>query len=205
MEDKTNQLSDTLYNCLFADDPIYFEKMKSNSAISWIYNQENPTYEKINSIIHDEEIESRIRFLASYIAIKKGLQIKEKYYFGTILEIPVKSWYDILAFYSDLKARYYNFSGAKIIYEGGNKQIDELIKNTNKISEAVCNVIGPWEKARLDKPKGNIARFSYLVSDGLYFGQGPIDLMSKDKMGSSILASGSKLMLRLINSTDKKV
>jgi hypothetical protein len=191
--------NDILYNSLFADDIKYYTEMSDHPAISWINKNETITKRALMDIVNDDKAESRIKFLSAYYALKKSVKIDEKIYFGTILEVPVNGKYDILAFYSDLTARYYNHGNNVIVYEGGKSDIDKIIDETNSVSKAVCRVIGPWEDKRLPRPTGDTTRFTYLMSDGLYFGQGPIDEMSKDEMGSAILGSGANLMSQLIS------
>lgn len=196
-------LNDVLYNCLFADNSEYFKAMNDNECISWIYKGQKPSSEQLEMWANDESIESRIRFLNLYSAMKIGLKIQRKLYFGTVLEIPMHGGYDILAFYSDKSARYYNYSGSSIIYENGNDAIENAVNKANEISIKVCNVIGPWDGKRLDRPTGSIARFTYLMSDGLYFGNGPLPEISKDPMGSAIMISGAELMHVMIEQSKK--
>ena len=191
-------LDRVLYNCLFADDQRFFENMKDLEALSWIYAGEQASLERIRRICTDEGIESRVKFLAAHTALQQGIALEEKLYFGSILEVPMGGGYDILAFYADSRARYYNHAGSAIIYEGGIADVDAAIAKTNEVSKAICQVIGPWEGPRLEPPTGTLARFTYLNSDGLYFGQGPVAEMSKDRMGSVILGSGAELMSTLI-------
>lgn len=196
---QTQQLNEKLYNCLFADDPKYFSDMSDIECISWIYSGLIPENKELVDWAKDETIESRLRFLCLYSALKRNIKIDEKIYFGTILEVPINNGYDIIAFYSDKKARYYNYSGAAVIYENGNLNIDSVIDRVNNISIKVCNEIGPWEGDRLPRPRGSTARFTYLMSDGIYFGNGHISELSKDPMGSAILISGAEIMKLLID------
>jgi hypothetical protein len=190
---------DLLYGSLFADDARYFETMRDHPVISWIFSGQKIDEARVQSIIGDNDVESRMKFLVSSYALKSGIRIPGTTYFGSILEVPLQGGYDILAFYADDRARYYNYSNKAIIYEGGSVSINTLIDTANTVSKGVCQVIGPWEKERLPRPTGSTARFTYLMSDGLYFGQGPLDALSRDQMGSAILSSGARLMRGLID------
>ena len=196
-------LTDDLYDSLFADDPDVFTKLKDHPAISWIYENKTPTIEELEVLAENQSEESRIRFLSLYTALQRGLKINKKVYLGTIMEVPVNRGYDGLAFYSDKRARYYNYSGKAIIYEGGRDTIDDAIERANSVSIQVCNRIGPWDKERLAKPNGNIWRFTFLISDGLYFGQGPLDALNNDEMAAAMIRSGSEVMKALTNETQK--
>ena len=196
-------LNDDLYNSLFADDPDDFIKMKDHKAISWIYEKRKPTIDELESIANDNSVESRIKFLALYTALKHGLTINKKMYFGTILEVPMEGGYDVLAFYSDRTARYYNYSGKAVIYEGGRTIVDDTIEKANSVAVQVCNALAPWDKERLPRPKGDVIRISFLVSDGLYFGNSSIKTIGNDQMASAIFGNGANVMKALLNETDK--
>jgi len=199
----TVALDDDLYNSLFADDPDDFIEMKDHRAISWIYEDRTPTIDELETIANDNSIKSRIRFLALYTALELGLKISKKIYFGTIIEVPVKGGYDVLAYYSDKTARYYNFSGTSIIYEGGKTLVDNCIEKANSGAIQVCNVLEPWEKERLPRPRGDVFRISFLVSDGLYFGNSSIQEIGNDQVVSTIFRNGVEVMKVLVNETNK--
>jgi hypothetical protein len=97
-------LNEDLYNSLFADDPDDFIKMKDHQAISWIYENRSPTIDELESIADDNSVESRLKFLSLYTALKQGLKSNKKTNFGTVLEVPMEGGYDVLAFYADLRA-----------------------------------------------------------------------------------------------------
>jgi hypothetical protein len=199
----TSILNDDLYNALFADDPDDFIQLKDHPAISWIYENRTPALAELELLAEDQSVESRIRFLALYTALQRGLKISRKVYLGTIMEVPMDRGYDVLAFYSDKRARYYNYSGKAVIYEGGRDAIDDSIEKANSVSIQVCNRIGPWDKKRLPKPNGNIWRFSFLVSDGLYFGQGPMNALNTDELAAAMIRSGAEVMKTLTNEAQK--
>lgn len=198
-------LDDVLYNSLFADNPDNFINLKDHKAISWIYENRIPTIDELENVAIDNSVESRLKFLALYTALKQGLKIRTKTYFGTVLEVPMEGGYDVLAFYSDLRARYYNYSGKAVIYEGGRSNVDDTIASANLVSIQVCNALGPWEKERLAKPKGDVIRISFLVSDGLYFGNSSIKTIGNDQMASAIFGKGAEVMKALLSETNKPV
>jgi hypothetical protein len=119
------------------------------------------------------------------------------------MEVPVEGGYDVLAYYSDLTARYYNYSGKAIIYEGGKPFVDNCIEKANSVAIQVCNVLGPWEKERLPRPRGDVFRISFLVSDGLYFGNSSIKEIGNDQAVSTIFRNGVEVMKALVNEADR--
>jgi hypothetical protein len=61
-------------------------------------------------------------------------------------------------------------------------------------AQAAVDRIGPWEKPRVAPPTPGMIRMSFLVSDGLYFGQGLLDVMQKDELAGPIIAAGTELL-----------
>lgn len=196
-------LNEKLYNVLFADRIDDFTAMKDHAAISWIYSGKTITLNEINAIIADPAIESRLKFLACYSAVSRGVAVPAGTYFGGIIEYPIDKGFDILAYYADGSARYYNHAGHSVVYHNETPSIDEAIKTCNMISEKVVESIGPWEKPRMPRPSAGIVRFTFLVSDGLYLGQGPLKDMMGDQMGNAIVGGGINLMKELIKAVPK--
>ncbi len=79
-----------------------------------------------------------------------------------------------------------------------NKHIDETANNLTKTlfvnSQKIVDQIGPWDKPRRPHPTKGNARITFLVSDGLTFGEGPINVLFNDPMGASALKSAMQLM-----------
>ena len=68
-------------------------------------------------------------------------------------------------------------------------------------SKPIVAVIGPWDKDRLKAPrKGNI-RMSFLVSDGLYFGEGPMGQMQREQMAAPLIEAAVALLQKLVKKT----
>ncbi len=72
--------------------------------------------------------------------------------------------------------------------------VNQLIGDLFAKAMDVVKQIGPWDKPRLRNPtKGNL-RISFLVSDGLYFGEGSMDVLFNDKLASPTLTAATSLM-----------
>ena len=65
-------------------------------------------------------------------------------------------------------------------------------------SQNVVDRIGPWDQDRLAPPGENQVRMTFLVSDGLYFGQGPFDVLENDTIGGPVIAKATSLLEALI-------
>jgi hypothetical protein len=105
---------------------------------------------------------------------------------------------DILAAYTDHSARYFNYSGAAIIWEHPDtsldRQIDRLLETANKI----LLQIGVWEGPRPPAPPTGHARISMLAPAGLFFGQAPLETLASDPLAGPAVTAATQLMQALI-------
>ena len=125
-----------------------------------------------------------------------------KQLFGVVIEVGMAEGLDLLAAYPDRSARYYNFSGAGVIWEHPDTSLDSAIDQLLEASKQVVAQIGPWEEARPAPPPRGSARLSFLTPSGLHFGQGPMDALSRDPLGGRVLHLAAVLMRALIAKTD---
>ena len=47
-------------------------------------------------------------------------------------------------------------------------------------------------------PRGDAARLTFLVSDGLYFGEGDYDVLLQDALAAPVLGSASQLLVMVV-------
>lgn len=198
---------------LFGDVPIkeWQHQNIDSQEIPWILFKQasdaielnNP--EKATDILKEtliiDELESR-HYLQAWHALKQlGYYPEEsiaKTVYGVIVEVGLDGGQDILAAYDDYTARYFNYSGASIIWDRCDNTLDKSIHELIDISNSVVHNIGVWEGKRPSPPKKGHVRLNFLTASGLHFGQGPIDAISEDPMGGSVFAVATSLMQQLI-------
>jgi len=186
-----------LYNLLFADDPGLF---MNNNLYPWnILLSEKAAPDDLNKVATDTALESRARILAYNILKSKGNTVDKKEILGIIVEVGLDEGLDVVAAYKDGTARYINHAEKIIVWQAANDESDALVKNLFETGLQVVKNIGPWHKERLANPGNGDVRISFLVADGLYFGQGPFEVLEKDKMGGPVINAATRLMVFLIN------
>jgi len=121
-----------------------------------------------------------------------------KQIFGVVIEVGMPGGLELLAAYPDHSARYYNYSGAGIVWEHPDASLDSTIDQLLEASRQVVARIGPWEQARPAPPLRDQARLSFLTPSGLHFGQGPMAALVRDPLGGRVLQFGTLLMKALI-------
>ena len=115
---------------------------------------------------------------------------------GVVLEVPMDGGLDVLAAYADGSVRYLNHRAAPTFIEGPMARVQPIVTRLMRASQAIVDRIGPWNKARLPAPGSNV-RLNFLVSNGLYFGEGPMNVLSKDAMAGPMLQAGGELLAQV--------
>jgi hypothetical protein len=93
--------------------------------------------------------------------------------------------------------RYINQTGKLAVFEGV-PSMQPLVQNLFKASQPIIDRIGPWEHSRLPPPKSGNIRLTFLVSDGLYFGEGPIPRMEQDPMAAQVIRNAAVLLQEVV-------
>ncbi len=107
----------------------------------------------------------------------------------------------LLAAFPDGSLRYINHAEKMSVFEKAPPDIEVKIKRLLAVSQPVVNQIGPWEQARLSPPAKGVIRMTFLVSDGLYLGQGPFHQMQEDPMAGPVIAASLDLLQAVADKT----
>lgn len=160
----------------------------------------------LQGVLNMPELESRQYLQAYHFLRALGVNAppeKTKDVLGVVVEVGMQSGLDLVAAYADRHARYYNYSGAGVVWERPTDMLDVCIDRLLKVGGSVVQKIGLWEGVRPPAPQAGHARINLLAPGGLYFGQGPLDSLSKDHLGGPVLAAAFELMQKLIALTKK--
>lgn len=194
-DDSTN----VIYHLLFCDRPTLFltgESIKLTEPWKTLA-KDPPDFNRLIALADDQAGESRVRALAFNKLLQKGQNVEPKQLLGTIIEVALPEGVDTLAAFADGNARYINHTGKMAIIEGAPGLFQSEIQAVMKASKPVVAVIGPWDKTRLPAPTiGNI-RLTFLVSDGLYFGEGPMEVMQREPMAAPLIDAATELLVKL--------
>ena len=189
-----------LYNLLFCDDIGLFkndETVKAEGLWATLLADKSDL-QAIRKIADDERNEGRVRALAFNRLRAAGQRVPDKKILGVIVEVPLEKGLDALAAFVEGGVRYLNQSGKVAIFEGSGNPVEGLAKELVAVSQSLVNQIGPWDKKRLPPPKQGKVRMTFLVSDGLYFGEGPFDAIQRDPLGGPVMAKATQLFQRVV-------
>ncbi len=186
-----------IYNLLFCDNLNLF-KEKTNEPYTYPFDilfEENSSTTDLQKIIDDTISDPRIKILAYNRQIASGHKPTKKELLAVIVEVGLDNGLDVLASFNDGTARYINQTGKILVWETtDDKKVNEITRQLFENSINIVNKIGAWDEPRRPQPtKGNV-RITFLVSDGLYFGEGPIAVLFNDPIASTALTKATELM-----------
>ncbi|GAB3342985.1 hypothetical protein GCM10027299_58290 [Larkinella ripae] len=192
-----------VYELLFCDQVgLYKSKMEQPAESPWnTLFSERATTDDLQHIAADDELETRAKLLACHRLRTNGQPVLKRELLAVIIELGLEDGLDVLASYQDGTARYLNQSEKVLIWETATADSNALTNNLFQDSISIVSKIGPWNGARRPHPATDVVRISFLVSDGLYFGEGPINMLFNDALAGPALRSATELMQYLTTQT----
>jgi hypothetical protein len=195
----SSSATNSIYNRLFCDEPGAFKPRGGSNPAEWqmAVFSEPVDSSALRAIAADTSQEGRVRYLA-YARLRQFDQpVPAKVLLGVIVEVPLADSLDVLAAFSEGGVRYLNQSGKLAVFEG-TAPLRPLVRKLFAASEIVVSRIGPWDKPRRPPPALGNVRLTFLVSDGLYFGEGPMSVMQRESMAGPVIAQASELLKAVV-------
>lgn len=189
-----------LYNLLFCDDPSLFAGAKQSAQGAWpILFAKTPDPTALRAVANDETADSRMRALAFNRLRHLGHEVTSKLLLGVIVEVPLELGMDTLAAYRDGGVRYLNQGGKLVIIEGEDTRlVGDMVRQLIDAGQEIVNAIGPISGARKPPPAAGHLRVTFLVSDGLYTGEGPFSAFQRDTLSGPVVACAAQLLRKVI-------
>jgi hypothetical protein len=191
--------ANALYNLLFCDDPAAFRPRPGEAAAPWqatLYAADAQP-ERIAALARDTSADARVRALAWGRLRALGHPVPPKLLLGVVVEVPLDGGLDTLAAFADGGVRYINQTGKVSVFEG-HEDLRPLVEGLFGAARTVVAQIGPWDRERLPAPRPGRIRLSFLVSDGLYFGDGVFTEMERDPLAGPVIAQATQLVQRVV-------
>jgi hypothetical protein len=134
-----------------------------------------------------------LRALGQFPLVDEAREIQ-----GVVVEVALDRGLDIIAAYVDGSARYFNYSGAAIVWDIHDAEIDRLVTELLTVGQSLVEVSEPWDGPRPSAPPIGMVRINALTFEGLYFGQGSFQTVSQDGLGGLALRGAFDLMQALV-------
>jgi hypothetical protein len=196
-----DQATNLIYQLLFCDRlDLFKENHTGDLQPPWttLFAEEADSA-ALMKIAEESHQESRVRMLAFNRLRASGEPVPNRQHLGTIIEVRLPEGLDTMAVFADGGARYINHSGKVVVVEGSPNPFDNEISAVIEKSKPIVAAIGPWDKERLPSPNEGNIRMTFLVSDGLYFGEGPMDAMQQDSFAAPLISAATRLLIKLVD------
>jgi hypothetical protein len=190
-----------VYNLLFCDDPELFrsEPGAIPSGPLGVLLSARPSLGEVRRIAEDASAESRMRILAYNHLRSRSAEVPRRQLLGVVVELPYAGGLDVVAAYDDGRLRYINHSEKMSLFEAKTAATEGSRKALMAAARAAIASMGPWDGKRKAPPSRGRVRLTFLVSDGLYFGEGPASTLEADPVGGPILRSTVDLMKGIVS------
>lgn len=210
-------LSNDMREHLFGDVPISKWPSRHSPYEPWTLfriarehleaERKQQAIETLHRIVGMEDLEPRHYlqgwFFLRGLGVEPPAEIAKKLY-GVVVEVTLEEGLDIVAAYVNHSARFFNFSGRAIVWEGADNSLDNEIDELLAAGRVVVSRIGRWEGVRPAAPEPGQARITMLTPGGLHFGQAQFDALARDAMGGPVIRAAMVLMKRLIEKASQK-
>jgi hypothetical protein len=197
--------ANSIYTLLFCDDlDPYRHNPTPPRGYPWdaLFAEEDDVA-ALQEIVSDRQLEARLKLLAYQRLRAANQPIENRELLAVVVEVGLDDGLDVIAAYADGTARYINQSGKMIFWESPEAESRALIQQLYTASVNIVSKIGAWDGERLPPPERGQLRLSFLVSDGLYFGQGPVEVLFGDALAGPALQAALALVQFLTEKTSR--
>lgn len=189
-----------VYNLLFCDLAASFRSSPGQPGTDWqaVLFQEPADVAALTALASSANTEDRVRVLAYNSLRARGITVPKGILLGVVVEVGLGGGIDTLAAFVDGGVRYINQSGKMAIFEGPLADLQPSVKNLMQSSATLVAQLSPSQRARQPPPtKGNL-RLTFLVSDGLYGGEGSFGAMQRNELAAPVVAAAQALLLKVV-------
>ncbi len=144
--------------------------------------------------------ETRVRLQAFALARAAGVapDADAKDVFGVVVDMGLAEGLDTLAAFADGSARYFNHSGAALVWDPPDMTVGQLARALLDAAAAIAIMTGTLDGPRPAAPGSGQAMISVLTPGGIHFGVGPADALANDPWAGPVITAATELMAHLI-------
>lgn len=195
---KNNDVNE-IYNLLFCDDHNAFKPKLGNHPTGYevVLFSEPADSSAMLALAGESALEGRVRYLTYARLRALGQPVPSKILLGVIVEVALSGGLDVLAAFSEGGIRYINQSGKLAVFEDVGV-LQPYVQRLFDVSAPVVACLGPWKKPRRSPPRAGGIRLTFLVSDGVYFGEGPMSVMQTEAMAGPVIQRATELFQTVV-------
>jgi len=120
---------------------------------------------------------------------------------GIVVEVGLDVGLDALAAYEDHSARYFNHSGATVIWDVNTEEMNACIDPYLEVAKAVGENTAPFDQQHPAVPGNGNMLINILTPNGIHIGMGSMNALQRDPMGSAVIQTALTLMQALMSAT----
>lgn len=199
------QVTNFAYNLLFCDVPTLFvqnKALKPEMSLFRVLHAKPADAAAVRGIA-DHDHDSCTRMLA-YDWLRAHKQpVPAKTLLGVVIEIGSPDSLDAVAVYADGNVRYIDENENLFSYGPNTAGISPKAQDFLKTAHGLLAHLDPWKEQRVVAPPYGIVRITFLASSGMYFGDGELRRMSKDKLGGATVRSAFDLFKAVASASEK--
>jgi hypothetical protein len=117
---------------------------------------------------------------------------------GVIIENGLESGLDVLGAYEDHTGRYWNSTGAGIVWDRSDEKLDREIDALFEAAHLAVKQREPRKGPRPAPPPPGTVRISFLTPSGIRSGHGPVDVLNQDSVAEAVFDRGATLAQKLM-------
>ena len=117
---------------------------------------------------------------------------------GVVVEMGLKTGLDAVVAYADCTARYFNHSGAAVIWDTQTTEMNASIDPLLHAAETIGESTAPVEEPHPPPPRRGSLLINILTPGGIHIGMGKTKAMQSDPMGAAVTQAALALMQKLM-------
>lgn len=182
--------ANTLYHRLFCDRVQDFRAQPGVTPARWQAALCGPLPELRGAAAAaaDRGADPRVRLLACHVLRAHGAALPQRELLGVVVEAPAPGGLQTLAAYADGSVHTLNPQARLELMEPA-PPLRGSVQRLLDASAAVLPHIGPWSGVRRAAPPAGHLRLNFLLTDGLYFGEGERSVMQHDGLAGPVVAA----------------
>lgn len=191
------QVTNFAYNLLFCDVPALFiqnKALKSDNPLYRVLHAGAKDGNAVRAIANDGRGDSCTRMLAFDWLRAHKQPVPPKVVLGVVFEIGSQDGPAVVAAYADGNVRYISDTEELASFGPGTPSVSPKAQDLLAHARAMIAKMDAWKEPRVVAPPYGVMRITFLASGGLYFGDGELRRMMKDKFGGATVHSAVDLM-----------
>jgi hypothetical protein len=159
----------------------------------------------LRNILELSDIESRTYLQAWHCLRMLGVEPDDptrREVIGMAVEVGLGPGLDSVAAYKDRSARYFNHSGAAVIWDTETSEMNAQIESFLGVAQTVGENTEPFDEDHPSPPDRGMMLINILTPGGIHIGMGPMNAMQGDPLGAAVTETAIALMQALMNAAE---